>query len=240
MTCGAAADSVPGMDLTDDALWPPLGLRVVGAGLELVWARDDLLLDLARLAAGGVHDEASMPFGVPWTRGTPVEVARSTLQYNWRSRGSMSPDSWDLALVVRRDGEVLGMQGIMAKGFPVTRVAESGSWLGRAHHGQGIGSRMRLLILHLLFDGFDARAATTTAFADNAASLGVTRKLGYRENGMKTASREGAAVEQVMFRMERADWEARPEWMRLDVELHGVGPVRELLGIPVSSDERPA
>lgn len=228
------------MELTDAALWPPLGLRVVGDGLELVWARDELLLELARLAAGGVHDESAMPFHVPWTRGTPVEVARSTLQYNWKGRGAMGPDGWDLALVVRRDGEVLGMQGIMAKNFPATRVAESGSWLGRAFHGQGIGWRMRLLILHLLFDGFGAQAATTSAFADNPASLGVTRKLGYRENGMTTAARDGVAVTQLMFRMERADWEARPEWMRPGVELSGVGPVRELLGIPVSSDERPA
>jgi RimJ/RimL family protein N-acetyltransferase len=219
------------VDLDDVTLWPPLGLRVVGAGLELAWASDELIFDLARAAAQGVHDESSMPFVVPWTRGTPEQVGRSTLQFAWGRRHVLSPDDWCLQLAVLRDGEVLGLQDAFARHYPVTRTAETGSWLGLRHHQQGVGWRMRLLVLHLLFDGLGAMTATTSAFADNPGSLGVTRKLGYRENGVATLAREGAPVESRLFRMEREDWEARPGWMRPDVTLHGVEPVRGLLEI---------
>jgi RimJ/RimL family protein N-acetyltransferase len=231
LTDTARDQQARGVDLDDATFWPPLGLRVVGAGLELAWASDELLFALARTSAGGVHDEAFMPFVVPWTRGEPEKVGRSTLQYAWGRRGLLSPDDWCLQMAVLRDGEVLGMQDAFARHFPVTRSAETGSWLGLRHHGQGVGWRMRLLVLHLLFDGLGAMTATTSGFADNPASLGVTRKLGYRENGIATMAREGAAVECRQFRMEREDWDARPGWMRPEVALHGVGPVRELLGI---------
>lgn len=219
------------MTLDDATVWPPLGLRVAGAGLELRWAREELLFELARLAADGVHDDASMPFLTPWTRGEPLAVARSVLQYNWGRRAKAQPDDWDLQLAVLRDGAVLGVQGACATQFPLTRTAETGSWLGRAHHRQGVGTAMRLLVLHLLFDGLGARAATTSAFVDNAPSLGVTRKLGYRENGATTHVREGVAVTELRFRLDRDDWRARPEWMRPEVTLEGVEPVRDWLGI---------
>jgi RimJ/RimL family protein N-acetyltransferase len=215
----------------DVMMWPPLGLRVRGAGLELAWASEDLLFTLARVAATGVHDRDAMPFVVPWTRGTPEQVGRSVLQYAWGRRQALSPDDWCLQLAVLRDGEVLGLQDAFARGYPVTRTAETGSWLGLRHHRQGVGWRMRLLVLHLLFEGLGATTATTSAFEDNPGSLGVTRKLGYRENGSATVAREGAPAVTRLFRMDRADWDARPDWMRPGVELQGVGPVRELLGL---------
>jgi len=219
------------MDLDDVTLWPPLGLSVAGAGLELVWAREELLFALARLAAGGVHDDDFMPFLTPWTRGEPARVGRSTLQYNWGQRSRTMPDDWDLQLAVLRDCQVVGVQDIFSKHFPVTRVAETGSWLGRAFHGQGVGTRMRVLALHLLFEGLGAQAAQTAAFADNGASLGVTRKLGYHENGTAVHEREGVATPELRFRLDRSDWDSRPDWMRPDIELRGVQPVTELLGI---------
>ncbi len=219
------------MEIDDVALWPLLGLRVVGAGLELAWATDELMFALAREAAAGVHDEDSMPFLVPWTRGTPEQVGRSVLQYGWGRRNVLSPQDWCLQMAVLRDGQVLGLQDAFARGYPVTRTAETGSWLGLRHHRQGIGWRMRLLMLHLLFEGLGASTATTSAFDDNPGSLGVTRKLGYRENGLTTVARDGVAVATRAFRMDRADWDARPEWMRPDVQLQGVGAVRALLDL---------
>ena len=86
-------------------------------------------------------------------------------------------------------------------------------------------------MLHLLFEGLGASTATTSAFDDNPGSLGVTRKLGYRENGLTTVARDGVAVATRAFRMDRADWDARPEWMRPDVQLQGVDAVRALLDL---------
>ncbi|MEZ0446412.1 GNAT family N-acetyltransferase [Cellulomonas sp. ICMP 17802] len=216
-------------DLAD--LWPLAALRVTCGDLELRYLDESTLTALAQLAAEGIHDPDFMPFTGTWSRGTPTEVARSVLTFQWGKRAATTPDDWHLDLALVRGGEVLGVQGMMAKAYPVTRTAETGSWLGRRHQGQGLGTRMRLMILHLLFEGLGAHEATTQAFADNAASNGVTRRLGYAENGVDIDPREGKAVLSNRYVLSLAAWQSRPEAHRLDVTLDGVGPAREFLGI---------
>ena len=41
---------------------------------------------------------------------------------------------------------------------------------------------MRAAVLHLAFDGLGARRAVSDAFEDNPGWLGVSRKLGYRDD----------------------------------------------------------
>jgi len=217
--------------LTDVEIWPLTGLRVVSGDLELRAPDDRMLLDLARLAAQGVHREDDMPFLVPWTRGTPVQVARSVMTYQWGLRQRTTPVDWVIELAVVRDGEPLGTQGVSAKDFLVTRTAETGSWLGLRHQRGGIGTRMRLMILHLLFEGFGALHATTSAFVDNRGSTGVSRRIGYRPNGVLHQAREGGPVDSRLFVLDRADWDARPEELRPDVRLEGLEPVRDQLGL---------
>ncbi|GEL99910.1 GNAT family N-acetyltransferase [Cellulomonas terrae] len=214
-----------------DDLWPLAGLRVRSGDLELRYMDDADVHALARLAADGVHAPEAMPFTVPWTRGTPTEVARSVLTYQWGARVSASRDAWNLELAVVRDGEVLGTQSLTATAFPVTRTAETGSWLGLRHHGRGVGTRMRLMILHLLFEGFDGLRATTSAFDDNASSTGVTRRLGYAENGVDVLDREGSPATSRRYVLDRATWDARPAEQRPVVELDGVPAARVQLGI---------
>jgi RimJ/RimL family protein N-acetyltransferase len=102
-----------------------------------------------------------------------------------------------------RDGEPIGVQSVNATDFGVTRSAGTGSWLGLVHHGQGIGKRMRLMALHLLFHGFDAVDARTEAFDDNPESNGVTRSLGYAPNGVGVVDRKGEAATEYRYRMTR-------------------------------------
>ena len=78
----------------------------------------------------------------------------------------------------------------------VTRTAETGSWLGLEHQHGGVGTRMRLMILHLLFEGLDAQHATSSAFVDNPGSSGVSRRIGYRENGVLHQARAGGPVDE--------------------------------------------
>ena len=212
-----------------DDLWPISGIRVRSGDLELRYLDDEHLLELARLAGDGVHAPDAMPFVVPWTRGTPTEVARSVLAYQWAARASTSPQKWNLELAVVRAGEVLGSQAVMASNFPVLRTAETGSWLGLRHQGQGVGTRMRLMVLHLLFEGLGGLRATTSAFADNAASNGVTRRIGYAENGVDVVDREGRPAESLRYVLDRATWDARPAALRPDVTLAGIQAVREQL-----------
>ncbi|MBT0993471.1 GNAT family N-acetyltransferase [Cellulomonas sp. DKR-3] len=212
-----------------ETVWPAAGVLVRSGDLELRYLDDELALRLALLAADGVHAPDFMPFTNPWTRGTPDEVARSVLQYQWKLRSTFGPEAWALELAVLRDGEVLGIQGMYTEKFTLTRSGETGSWLGLRYQGQGVGTRMRLAVLHLLFEGLDAQRATTSAFADNGPSNAVTRRLGYRENGTDTAVREDAPVVSRRYVLERADWDARPPELRPPVELEGVGPLRAFL-----------
>ena len=90
---------------------------------------------------------------------------------------------------------------------------------------------MRLMILHLLFEGFDGLRATTSAFDDNTASNGVTRRIGYAENGVEVLAREGKPATSRRYVLDRAAWDARPASLRPDVTLVGVEAAREQLGI---------
>jgi RimJ/RimL family protein N-acetyltransferase len=128
------------------------------------------------------------------------------------------------------------MQGATARDFAVVGQAETGSWLGRAHQGQGIGRTMRLLMLHLLFDGLGAQAATSSAFEDNVASNAVTRALGYAPDGEDLVAREGRPARILRYRLSRADWDARPTTLRPEVEMAGIAPLRSLLGLPHGPD----
>lgn len=212
-------------------LWPVAGLRVVSGDLELRWPDDELMVAVAREAGLGIHTADSMPFTVPWSRGEAGTVARNVLQYLWGQRSSLAPDVWCLELAVLVDGVPLGLQSARSRSFPVARTAETGSWLGLRHQGRGVGTRMRVLMLHLLFEGFGAQEATSGAFLDNGPSNRVSTKLGYQLNGLVTVAREGVAAQQWRYRMAREHWEARPGWMRPDVTLHGVDAVREQLAI---------
>lgn len=214
------------------AFWPPASLRVRAGDLELRYLDDDLLLDLAELAGRGVHATGEMPFLFPWTRGTPEEVARSVLVYQWRARGAITPDRWALELAVLHRGEPVGIQAVETEDFPRLRAVSTGSWLGRAHHGRGIGTRMRALVLYLAFEGFGAQVATTSAWADNGPSNAVSAKLGYRTNGASRLVREGVATEHRHYRMDRADYDAlaaaHAELLG-QVRLDGIDELRDFL-----------
>ena len=75
--------------------------------------------------------------------------------------------------------------------YLVLRMGETGSWLGRGFQGKGIGTAMRQVICAFLIDHVDAQHITSAAFADNPASLAVSRKTGYTDNGSEPFNRMG-------------------------------------------------
>lgn len=164
-------------------IFAPLGVRIVAGPLELRGLTDDDLVELAALVERGVHPPERMPFLFPWTDAPAADLARNAAQYHWRRRAEFSPARWQLDLGVWRDGVMLGVQGVSAEHFLTTRTGETGSWLGQAHQGQGVGTAMRQAICAFLFDCLDFTELTSGAFTDNPASLGVSRKVGYVENG---------------------------------------------------------
>ena len=213
--------------------WPLFDLVIRTPRLELRPPTDDDLPALIELADRGVHDPATMPFAVPWTDWEPSVRRRSTMQWWWRQRADWEPAKWLLGLMVTEiDAEggrrVVGAQDVGATDFVEARTVITGSWLGLAHQGQGIGKEMRAAVLHLAFAGLGAQRAETEAWHDNAASIGVTYALGYGPNGDRMARRREVYDRHLGFVLHRADWEPR---RRRDIVIEGLDPCREMFGL---------
>jgi RimJ/RimL family protein N-acetyltransferase len=212
--------------------WPLADLRLQTPALELRWPSLNDLDALADLAAAGVHDPEVQPFMVAWTDASPQERARGTLQYHWSRWGSWKPSDWMLEFAVVRDGTVVGTQGIGGRDFAVLREVYTGSWLGRRYQGQGIGTQMRAAVLHLAFEGLGAQHAVSAAFEDNAASLRVSRKLGYHDDGIEWHLVRGRPALTRRLRLTRADWQAA---RAISVQIHGLQPCLPHFGLPAAS-----
>lgn len=208
-------------------MWPLFGLVLRTPRLELRLPSLEQLAALAEMADGGIHDPAAMPFTTPWTDLPPGERGRSVLQWQWKTWAGLTPRKWALGLVVLAGGEVVGTQEIGADDFAITREVATGSWLGLRHHRRGIGTEMRAAVLELAFTGLGAEAATSSAFVDNPASLGVSRRLGYVPDGItRHAVRDRLQLDQ-RLRLDRAAWE---RCRTVPVTIEGLEPCRELLG----------
>jgi RimJ/RimL family protein N-acetyltransferase len=208
--------------------WPFFDLAVCTPRLELRYPDDDLAWKLAELTAEPIHDPSWMPFSIPWTD-TPVEeMPRKAMQHYWRTRASLTPENFSLGMAVIVDGELLGMQDLMADNFAATRVFKTGSWLTMRAHGRGIGKEMRAAILHLGFEGLGGETALTSAWEDNQPSLGVTKSLGYEPNGFEIGMRRDQVGRMEHFAMTRARWLER---RRDDITISGLEPCLPLLGL---------
>lgn len=210
--------------------YPLLGMRLRTPRLELRLPSCEELADLADLAAEGIHDPEVMPFAVPWTDQSPAERARSVIDYNWLRRGHSTPQDWALLLTVFIAGTVVGQQDIGARNFAVIREVSTGSWLGRQHQGQGIGTEMRAAVLHLAFAGLDAEEAISGAYAQNAASLAVSAKLGYVPDGIDRHVVRGAVALHRRLRLTRAQWDRH---RTIPVTIEGLTPCLPTAGTKV-------
>lgn len=211
-----------------DSLWPLFELSIRTPRLELRLPSDDDLMTIARLGARGVHDPEVMPFRFPWTDAPSPARERSTLQFHWRVRAAWTTDDWHLPLAVWCDGVIVGQQDVLARDFANVRTVETGSWLGRAHQGKGIGKEMRIAILHLAFLGLGARRAETGAYEFNAASLGVTSSLGYEPNGDAVFAPRGKPQVEKKFKMDRTGFD---RLRRDDIEITNLDPCLPMFGL---------
>jgi RimJ/RimL family protein N-acetyltransferase len=202
---------------TLDELWPLFSLRLRTPRLTLRPVRDDDLPGLADAALAGIHDPTAMPFLVPWTDAEPADMIRGLAQYHWRQRAELTSDAWNLEFVVLHDGVAIGAQGLTAHRFSTRKVVATGSWLSQRHQGHGLGTEMRAAVLTFAFDWLGASVAVSEAAVWNEASLRVSRRLGYRDNGTDLVeTRPGDVGEHQRFRLEVPDF-VRPTW-QLEVE----------------------
>lgn len=207
--------------------WPLRNLVLRSQRLELRPDDDYGLRQLVDVARDGVHPPEYMPFAVPWTDVPDSELGINTLQYYWSERAKLQPCDWHLHFLVRLDGKVIGEQGMTARDFAITREVTTGSWLGRRFQGHGYGTEMRAAVLGFAFDHLGAVQARTSAFADNEASLRVSRSLGYVDDGTIRDTRRGEPAVQLRM-LVTADRFAtfRPRWK---LEVDGVDECLPLL-----------
>lgn len=206
--------------------WPLFDLRLRTPRLELRVPSDDDFPALLDVIDAGIHDPTTMPFSIPWTDAEPAARRHGAVQHWWRQRAEWTAEKWNLPFAVACDGEVVGVQDVFATQFPTLRTVETGSWLTRRVHGRGIGREMRSAVLHFAFEVLGAEVALSGAFADNAASLAVSRALGYEPNGVERAAPRGAARELVKLRLPRDKWVCR-----YDVAFDGVDGCLPLFGL---------
>ena len=202
---------------------PLYGLRIRTPRLELRLPTEADLVELYLLATTGIHPPEEMPFGVAWTDDLTEEAF---LAYHHSTRETWTPESWKFDLGTWLDGVLVGVQGIGADGFAEKRTIGTGSWLGRRFQGRGAGTEMRTAVVELAFRELGAVAVTSSAFEANAASRGVSRKLGYRIVGRETMSPRGVPKPHLLLRLERDAWRGAP----FPVEVEGVERCLPLFG----------
>ena len=225
---GQEIATISGMDDPLSEIWPFFNLRLRTERLELRVPRPDDLVSLAAMAALGIHDANTMPFTTEWTDRPAPERQRAVLQWQWKLRSTLSPDDWTLSFAVVLDGVVVGLQDIGGTAFSVRREVITGSWLGRAHQGAGIGKAMRSAVLGLAFEKLGAEHAISTAREDNVASNRVSAGVGYQPDGTEVHVVRGRAVRVQRYRMSRDDWFDRE---RPTVLVENLDPCLPILGI---------
>ena len=200
------------------------------SGLGEAGATDELLGQLQRAVWDGKATAQPAPYDDPMSpyEEDPDVRVRNWLQRVWRGRGSVTPDSWRLHFAVLLDGEPAGMQDLIGDGFNTYGTVVSFSWLSSDLRHRGIGKKMRHALLHLASQGLNATEATTEAFLDNPGSNGVSRALGYQDNGVAWATRRGEPSLVQGWRLTREVWLGH---RRTDIELHGVEECKKVLGL---------
>jgi RimJ/RimL family protein N-acetyltransferase len=207
--------------------WPLFGLRLASPDLAL---RPMAEADLAAIAGLLPDDVEQDPAATTYAIGDD-SISRGIVscQRYWKAYGMWHPGAWRLNFVVSAAGHIIGVQELEGNDFPVLRTVDTSSFLISSARGRGYGKQMRGAVLALAFGPLQARAAITSAWHDNHASLGVSRALGYRPNGESLHARGDAADVMVHMRLQSEDWLARGSAGQFQIS--GFDPCRPLFGL---------
>lgn len=213
-------------------VFPLFGLRIETPRLELRLGSRAELEALAEVAKAGIHPPDEMPFAVPWTdASTDPDFVEEFVAHHEQTLATWAPEDWRLNLLAFHDGAPVGSQALRATGFAVERTVDTGSWLGAAYQGRGLGTEMRVAVLELAFGCLGAHTAQSGWLEGGAAqSAGVSARLGYREIGAHTETPRGEPVAHHDLVLDAAEWTCP-----VAVEIVGVEPCLSLFG--ASDDE---
>jgi RimJ/RimL family protein N-acetyltransferase len=126
-----------------------------------------------------------------FTRPDPYD--RAAFDAHWRR---IMDDPRTDTRTVRADGVVVGSVGRWFE----DDTAEITYWIDPAHWGEGIATRA----VRLLLDSLRERPVRARVAADNAASIAVLEKLGFRQVGTARgyANARGTEIEERIYRLD--------------------------------------
>jgi RimJ/RimL family protein N-acetyltransferase len=187
--------------------WPVHDIRLHIGDLSLRPLTEPDLATLARILPADVELNPD----APTYEGVAAETQRGTIVHQdyWRAMGTWTVDGWRLNFGVWRGDTLLGAQELEGNDFARLRTVDTASFLVAAARGIGVGKQMRRAVLALAFGPLGAECAITSAWQDNHASLGVSRSLGYVDNGVVRHRREGhpdSVDDMVHLRLSRERW----------------------------------
>ncbi len=210
----------------DTVLWPGFALRIECGPLTMAPVRERSVPELATSAAS-LHGPSEYPFPLNWAPGSYDERVAGLATSVWRQRALFTPEEWDLALTVRIDGVIVGVQGARATDFPTLRTAEIYSWLAPAYQGDDVATLMRQAMCAFLFDDLGAVAVTTGVFEDNPLAATRARQVGFAPNGSSVRLRDESVLPHTSYVLV-AETLVRPE---APVHVEGATEMRVLTGV---------
>jgi RimJ/RimL family protein N-acetyltransferase len=216
-------------------LWPPAGITIRTPDLDM---RPISEPDAAWLATALPPDIEQNPH-LPRYPGIAAPAGRrvTALQEYWRNRGAWERENWCLTFGawLRADepgsstSHLIGTQTLEGTAFARLRVVDSASLLLTEYRRRGLGKQMRRGVLTLAFGHLGAVVAVSAAWHDNPASLGVSRSLGYEDNGVDLEAR-GENVEVMQrVRLTREAWEQGG--LATGIEVSGVEAALPFFGL---------
>ena len=204
--------------------WPLFDLRLSYRDVTLRPLRETDLPHLCAVLPGDVgHDPRLALFS---SQSLLENERRLFCMGYWRALGTWDPESWVLHLAVAIGGDLVGVQTLEGDNFPALRTVDSASWLVPAVRGRGIGVAMRTAALGLAFDHLGAVAAISSATTANRASLGVSRRIGYLDNGIGRIVDTGGDVVELRHLLLTAE-----RWPGADVRVDGFDACRPWFGM---------
>jgi RimJ/RimL family protein N-acetyltransferase len=206
-------------------VWPFFDLRIATGEVLLRGVTD---ADLDVLVSVMPDDLELNPANERFSTLPPeADRRRQVVAEIWRHRGTWSPDSWCLDLAVEVEARVVGLQALEAEQFPVLKTVDSFSWLAAEVRGRGLAHHMRAGVLALAFEHLGADVAVSSARTDNPASLAVSYRMGYVDNGLSRTNTPTGPFELQHVRLTRSAWQAEGR----TAEVTGLEPCLPWFGI---------
>jgi RimJ/RimL family protein N-acetyltransferase len=215
-------------------VWPPAGITIRTPYLSMRPMSEPDAAWLATVIPPDIEQNPHLP-SYPGLAG-PVARQVTALQEYWRNRGAWTPDDWCLTfgawLRVEESGSparLIGTQTLEGADFKRLRIVDTASLLLTEHRRKGLGKQMRRGVLTLAFVHLGAAGAVSGAWHDNPASLGVSRSLGYEDNGVDMHARGERADVMQRVRLTRETWERGG--LAAGIEVAGVAAALPFFGL---------